>query len=150
MKPTSLRGLVEVVPPVAKNDRHAQNSVVTTPGRNGGTLHPYPKGVSGNPGGRPKSRCITEAYNRVLELPAEKLKTFGPKTVADALALAQVRAACRGKNPKTDAAREIADRVEGKAATAEEDRGVLEEANATAQAALVLKYLKDLGLLRGK
>lgn len=31
----------------------AQNSVVR-PGKNGGTLKDFPKGVSGNPGGRPK------------------------------------------------------------------------------------------------
>ncbi len=80
-------------------------------------------GRSGNPSGRPKKSPISDRYAAVAELPcpeyllgalklteAEKpaIKTYG-----DALVLSQFRAGIKGK---TDAAREIADRLEGRAA----------------------------------
>ena len=87
-------------------------------------------GQSGNPSGRPKKLPITDRYATVAELPvpdnllaalklseAEKpaIKTYG-----DALALSQFRAGIKGK---TDAAREIADRVEGRSRQAVEVSG---------------------------
>ena len=79
-------------------------------------------GQSGNPSGRPRKLPITDRYATIAELPvpdylltalrlseAEKqeIKTYG-----DALALNQFRAGIKGK---TDAAREITDRLEGRA-----------------------------------
>ena len=79
-------------------------------------------GQSGNPSGRPRKLPITDRYASVAELPvpdyllaalklseAEKqeIKTYG-----DAVALNQFRAAIKGR---TEAAREIADRLEGRA-----------------------------------
>lgn len=74
-------------------------------------------GQSGNPSGRPSRRRMSERYEELLEqaLPEDLrvgLKLKPGATWGDAIALGQARAAIKGK---TDAAREIADRVEGKA-----------------------------------
>jgi len=67
--------------------------------------------------GRPKKTPMSEAYVKHLgdRLPEEVRARLGlPKaaTWADAIAVGQIRSAVKGK---TDAAREIADRTEGKA-----------------------------------
>ncbi len=77
-------------------------------------------GQSGNPGGRPKKTSISDAYAKHVgkSVPEDvRLKLRLPKgsTWADAMAVGQIRSAVKGK---TDAAREIADRVEGKTAQA--------------------------------
>jgi hypothetical protein len=79
-------------------------------------------GQSGNPSGRPKKLPITDCYATIAELPvpdyliaALKLSDAerpAIKTYGDALALSQFRAGIKGK---TDAAREIADRLESRA-----------------------------------
>jgi hypothetical protein len=74
-------------------------------------------GQSGNPNGRPKKEPITERYRQALEikLPDEIRITLGMRkgsTVGDALARKMVIKAINGS---IDAAREITDRVEGKA-----------------------------------
>ncbi len=61
----------------------------------------FKPGLSGNPGGRPRKKPLTEAYEKLLNNPAH----------ADAIAKAMVNAAKR-RNVK--AAIELADRVEGK------------------------------------
>lgn len=70
---------------------------------------PWKKGESGHPEGRPK-RPISDAYAALaLEIfPGDKQK----RTFARLVAEAQFKQAIKGK---TDAAREIADRLEGKA-----------------------------------
>ena len=67
--------------------------------------------------GRPKKTLMSEAYGKHLgdRLPEEvRIKLGLPKaaTWADAIAVGQIRSAVKGK---TDAAREIADRTEGRA-----------------------------------
>jgi Family of unknown function (DUF5681) len=74
-------------------------------------------GQSGNPTGRPRKTPVSDAYAKHVgkRLPDEiRLRLRLPKgaTWADAMALGQLRSAVKGK---TDAAREIADRVDGKA-----------------------------------
>ena len=79
-------------------------------------------GQSGNPSGRPRKIPITDRYATIAELPApdnllaalklseaerQEIRTYG-----DALALSQFRAGIKGK---TEPAREITDRLEGKA-----------------------------------
>jgi hypothetical protein len=72
----------------------------------------WPKGISGNPSGRPR-KPITDAYADI----AEQKYPGDPKgrTYAQLAAEGQFNAAIKGK---TDAAREIADRLEGKAVQA--------------------------------
>jgi hypothetical protein len=74
-------------------------------------LKPYhwPKGISGNPSGRPR-KPITDAYADL----ADQKYPGDPKgrTYAQVGAEGQFNAAIKGK---TEAAREIADRLEGKA-----------------------------------
>jgi Family of unknown function (DUF5681) len=84
---------------------------------------PWPKGHSGNPGGRPKRKPITDAYSAQLD---EKVsQQFEPEqlakiperwresTPADLIAHSVIEEAIAGKN-KVQAAKEITDRVEGK------------------------------------
>jgi uncharacterized protein DUF5681 len=72
-------------------------------------LRKWQKGESGNPGGRPR-KPITEA---LLSLLAEvNTRDHQKRTFAELIATAQVRKALKGN---TMAAKEIADRTEGKA-----------------------------------
>jgi hypothetical protein len=92
-------------------------------GQNNGTrrgrrenLKPWPKGVSGHSGGRPRKQQISEEYalRAGMELPESlRLGLKLPKgaTYAAALVLGQFRAGIKGNTP---AAKEIADRVEGR------------------------------------
>jgi Family of unknown function (DUF5681) len=99
------------------------NNAQTTGKQHGGiTGKGFMPGRSGNPTGRPRRLPITDRDASIAELPApdyllaalelseaekQEIKTYG-----DALAISQFRAGIKGK---TEAAREIADRVEGKA-----------------------------------
>ena len=49
------------------NGRHGQNTDKNTEG----LKPPWPKGVSGNPGGRPKKKPLTEALEKVYSDPKE-------------------------------------------------------------------------------
>jgi hypothetical protein len=74
-------------------------------------------GQSGNPGGRPRKTSVSDAYARHIDSPLPdtirlKLRLRKGATWADAMALGQLHSAVKGK---TDAAREIADRLEGRA-----------------------------------
>lgn len=72
-------------------------------------LKPFPKGVSGNPGGRPKSATLSEAIRAKL---AEIAPGKSEQTVAEVIAAALCFQAAKGN---VLAAKEIADRTEGKA-----------------------------------
>ena len=70
---------------------------------------PWPKGISGNPSGRPR-KPISDAYADLAErnVPNDRKR----RTYAELLAQAQFHAAIKGK---TEAAKEIANRIEGPA-----------------------------------
>lgn len=74
-------------------------------------LQPYPPGVSGNPGGRPKTKPLSDAYRKIGDMDYEKRKSYKPQNGWEAIALGQHAVAERGK---TYAAIEIGDRTEGK------------------------------------
>jgi len=71
-------------------------------------LRPWPKGVSGNPGGRPKKKLITDELERLLQ--QETPDTPG-KTWATSIAESLLRQAVKGD---VRAISELANRVEGK------------------------------------
>jgi hypothetical protein len=73
-------------------------------------LKPWPKGVSGNPGGRPKKKAITEELERLLE---EEAPNSDGKTWAATVAEALLRQAAKGD---VRAITELANRIEGKPA----------------------------------
>src|ERR1700683_546374 len=75
-----------------------------------GKAHRWKKGQSGNPSGRPKSKTLSDAYRNKLEEPVPNDPEG--RTWAELIAEAQVRDAVRGN---VQAAREIADRTEGRA-----------------------------------
>src|ERR1700722_19190585 len=75
-----------------------------------GKAYRWKKGQSGNPSGRPKSKTLSDAYRNKLEEPVPNDPE--KRTWAELIAEAQVRDAVRGN---VQAAREIADRTEGKA-----------------------------------
>lgn len=75
-----------------------------------GKPYRWKKGESGNPGGRPKSKTLSAAYRTKLEEPVPNDPEG--RTWAELIAEAQVRDAVRGN---VQAAREIADRTEGRA-----------------------------------
>lgn len=74
-----------------------------------GKAHRWKKGQSGNASGRPKSKTLSNAYKNKLE-EAVPNDPEG-RTWAELIAEAQVRDAVRGN---VQAAREIADRTEGR------------------------------------
>jgi len=74
-------------------------------------LKPFPKGVSGNPGGRPKYKAISEAIRHILTL--DDIESFVPSTVAEKLALTRIRQAMlKGGLYEAEY---VTDRAEGKA-----------------------------------
>jgi hypothetical protein len=75
-----------------------------------GKPYRWQKGQSGNPSGRPKSKTLSDAYRNKLEEPVPNDPEG--RTWAELIAEAQVRDAVRGN---VQAAREIADRTEGRA-----------------------------------
>ena len=88
----------------------------------GNTLPPgmvekmWKPGQSGNPGGRPKRKVLTDAYTALLDqnIPpdlARKLQISESSTYAEVIAMALVREAVKGK---VNAAAELADRAEGR------------------------------------
>ncbi len=75
-------------------------------------LKPFPKGVSGNPAGRPRKALLSDALRRQL---AEALPNAPEKTIAEVIARALIREAVAGN---VQAIREVGDRSEGKPAQA--------------------------------
>ena len=73
-------------------------------------LKPWPKGVSGNPGGRPKTKVLSQAYRDQLEqvVPGDPQGSTFAEKIAEALATKALKG-------DVQAARELADRSEGKA-----------------------------------
>ncbi len=91
--------------------RTPENRRKTGAGR-GGTVpppeHRFKPGQSGNPGGRPKTMLITQAYRELLE----QLDPKEGKTLAQTLARKAIQQARKGN---LAALKEITDRTEGKA-----------------------------------
>jgi hypothetical protein len=80
-----------------------------------GNLKPWPKGVSGNPGGRPKKTAVTDALRGLLAQVAPGDKEG--RTCAEAVAEVLIKQALLGN---AQAAREIMDRTEGRSRVASE------------------------------
>jgi len=96
---------------MAKKESGTENSAKTVRGRpfQKGHKHAWQPGQSGNPGGRPKTRDLAEAYREQLA----KVLANDPegRTFAQVIAETMILQAARGS---VGAAREIADRVLGK------------------------------------
>ena len=71
-------------------------------------LKPWPKGVSGNPGGRPRKKLVTSELERLLQ---EQSTEPSGKTWATVIAEALLQQAAKGD---VRAITELANRVEGK------------------------------------
>lgn len=71
-------------------------------------LKPWPKGVSGNPGGRPKKKLISDELERLLQ---EEAPGGTGKTWASVIAESLLRQAAKGD---VRAISELVNRVEGK------------------------------------
>jgi Family of unknown function (DUF5681) len=108
-----------------------ENDAPENRGGNRGRLPPvetrWKKGQSGNPGGRPKKKPLSDAYRKSLSLVitpemAKEMRLpagIAGMTIADVIAMGQAMAAIKGS---TIAAREIADRIEGRVDVSEEER----------------------------
>ena len=90
----------------AKTDAKQTQKNKFPPGNKIGNL--FKKGETGNPAGRPKITKLTEALREQL---AEEMPGAPERTVAEAIARSLIKEALRGD---VQAAREIADRTEGK------------------------------------
>jgi Family of unknown function (DUF5681) len=107
-----------------------------------GNKHAWKKGQSGNPKGRPKSRTLSEAYQRLLE-DADGNGT----TLADEIAQNICRIAKGPSGSALAAAKEIADRSEGKilpisAAENQIDSDLLEAAMRIMSARNLARYVQ--------
>jgi hypothetical protein len=71
-------------------------------------LKPWPKGVSGNPGGRPKKKLVTDELERLLQVEAPDA---GGRTWATVIAEALLHQARKGD---VRAITELTNRIEGK------------------------------------
>ncbi|MEX2218512.1 MAG: DUF5681 domain-containing protein [Phycisphaerales bacterium] len=69
--------------------------------------HRWPRGTSGNPGGRPRGGGLTALIRRRLD------ETHNGKTIAEILVDALIKGAAQGKHQHL---KELLDRVEGKVA----------------------------------
>ena len=67
-----------------------------------------------NPGGWDKTGSISYQYNLLMRLTPEELKEYEPKTVAQEIALARIKAAKNGDKGLNDT-KEVTDRTEGRA-----------------------------------
>lgn len=76
-----------------------------------GIPYQWRKGESGNPGGRPAIRQLTDAYRQVLSLPHPQ---FPDMSYAQVIAVAMAMSATRGN---VSAAAELGDRAEGRPIT---------------------------------
>jgi hypothetical protein len=97
---------------VPDSEQDGQNTGKNT----AGLRPPWKPGESGNPGGRPRRKPLTDAYAALLDKPippdmARQLKLDESTTYAQVIAMSLVREAVKGK---VQAAAEVADRVEGK------------------------------------
>jgi hypothetical protein len=104
----------------------------------------FVKGISGNPGGRPKYKKISEAARAALALdPDEKVK---PRTNAEAMVLSAIKRARRGNIGALCA---IADRCEGRPATSIHVDGVSDPLGELLQGVNAVR-LKLYGEIEGK
>lgn len=71
---------------------------------------PFQKGVSGNPGGRPRYSEISQAMRHLLTLSLEELKNYAPEKVAEKIAIKQIREAMAGE---FDSVNFVTNRAEG-------------------------------------
>jgi hypothetical protein len=79
----------------------------------------WPKGVSGNPGGRPKKRAVSDRYAELMESPLpEKIRRAMELPAGalwgDAIVLAGARTGLRNTEAGTSARKEIRESIEGK------------------------------------
>ena len=95
--------------------------------------HRFKPGQSGNPGGRPKSKLVTQAYQELLE----KVDSESGKTVAQIIA---EKVVIEAQDNNLAAVKEITDRTEGKAAQQVQLSG---DINATVYVMERLKELED-------
>lgn len=72
---------------------------------------PFPKGVSGNPAGRPKSRPFREALDRAIKAASEGDEAISLDDIARALLV-------KAKTGDVPAIKELAERYDGKVAQA--------------------------------
>jgi hypothetical protein len=112
--------------------------------------HIWKPGQTGNAGGRPKRKPLTDALRAALDEPVteeirRKLNLKAGTTYAEVLALSLVREALKGKVP---AFSEIADRVEGKPDNRTELSGEVSLADATDPKELTTEQLKAIILTR--
>ena len=95
-------------------NRKPQSKPRTGEGRSprSGTIPPpefrFKPGQSGNPGGRPKTKLISQAYQEFLA----ELDTKKRRTIAQEIAKQMIQSALKGD---LAAAKEVTDRTEGKA-----------------------------------
>jgi hypothetical protein len=93
------------------------NSIVTPTQNNGlANLKSWQPGQSGNPGGRPKRKRITEAYKRLGKMSPAEFGAYEPRTMFESMARDMILA--NGKN-LVPAKREITNRLEGSVETSE-------------------------------
>lgn len=99
------------MPDTAENRGTPETASPLIPQPHGGALRPFPPGVSGNPGGRPKRKPLTDAMEKLGDMAPAELEKHEPTTSWEANAKAMH---LRGAKGSVMAVQEIGNRVEGK------------------------------------
>ncbi len=100
-------------------------------------LTPWKPGVSGNPGGRPKAKAVSEEIKLLL---AQEAPSAGGKTWTEVVALAIVKKASKGD---VRAFAELMNRAEGKATQTVELAGTVNIAERIAEGRARVVKMRD-------
>lgn len=127
-------------------DTRSERRVVIPP--QGGRLHPFPKGVSGNPGGSPKRKPFADACREIGAMSPREIAALDPmdvETGEQAEALRAHKELLTSRRMPVKLLREIKDRSEGPVLRAGDEDGAGALRDPHGHAVLVVNIFARMG-----